>query len=154
VIFLDEPSSALDPIGRKEIMSIISSLSAKTTVFFSTHILSDIERVCDRVVILHKGHKMLEKSISELKENFPSRTIQLELTQKEHISSFLSDAASMRWIEKVEEKDGLLSLLVNDPDYAQHEIISYLYGKGWGLRKWWIQEPTLEDIFIHVVKDS
>ena len=154
VIFLDEPSSALDPIGRKEIMNIVSSLAGKTTVFFSTHILSDIERVCNRVVILHKGHKMLEESIIELKEKFPSRTIQLELTQKEHISSFLSDAASMGWIEKVEEKDGLLSLLVNDSDFAQNEIVSYLYEKGWGLRKWWIQEPTLEDIFMHVVKDS
>jgi ABC-2 type transport system ATP-binding protein len=154
VIFLDEPSSALDPIGRKEIMNIVSSLAGKTTVFFSTHILSDIERVCNRVVILHKGHKMLEESITALKEKFPSRTIQLELTQKEHIPSFFSDADSMSWIEKVEEKDGRLSLLVNDPDFAQHEIVSYLYEKGWGLRKWWIQEPTLEDIFMHVVKDS
>jgi ABC-2 type transport system ATP-binding protein len=56
IVFLDEPMSGLDPIGRREVRELIADLRAKgTTVFMSTHILSDIEALCDRVAILHKG---------------------------------------------------------------------------------------------------
>jgi len=56
VVFLDEPMSGLDPIGRREVRDIMESLKQEgKTVFFSTHILSDAEALCDRVAILHKG---------------------------------------------------------------------------------------------------
>ncbi len=56
LILLDEPMSGLDPVGRKEVIDLIASLKDQgKTVFFSSHILADIERLCDRVVILHKG---------------------------------------------------------------------------------------------------
>jgi ABC-2 type transport system ATP-binding protein len=56
VVFLDEPMSGLDPIGRREVRDLIESLKAEgKTVFFSTHILSDAEALCDRVAVLHKG---------------------------------------------------------------------------------------------------
>jgi ABC-2 type transport system ATP-binding protein len=56
LVLLDEPMSGLDPVGRKEVIDLISSLKDQgKTVFFSSHILADIERLCDRVVILHKG---------------------------------------------------------------------------------------------------
>jgi ABC-2 type transport system ATP-binding protein len=52
---LDEPTSALDPIGRREVLEMVASLRGRTTVFFSTHILADVERVCDAVAILERG---------------------------------------------------------------------------------------------------
>jgi ABC-2 type transport system ATP-binding protein len=56
VVFLDEPMSGLDPIGRHEIRELIQSLKdAGKTIFFSTHILSDAETLCDRVAVIHKG---------------------------------------------------------------------------------------------------
>jgi ABC-2 type transport system ATP-binding protein len=56
VVFLDEPMSGLDPIGRREVRDLIESLKQEgKTVFFSTHILSDAEALCDRVAVLHKG---------------------------------------------------------------------------------------------------
>lgn len=56
VVFLDEPMSGLDPIGRKEVRDLIQSLKQEgKTVFFSTHILSDAEALCDRVAVMHKG---------------------------------------------------------------------------------------------------
>src|ERR1019366_6041918 len=55
LLLLDEPTGALDPIGRKDVLDMLASLQGRTTVFFSTHILADVERVCDTVAILDRG---------------------------------------------------------------------------------------------------
>ncbi|MDR2975376.1 MAG: ABC transporter ATP-binding protein [Propionibacteriaceae bacterium] len=68
LVICDEPTSALDPIGRKEVLDILASLRDRTTVVFSTHVLSDVERICDRVAILHRGTIALTGTIAEIKE--------------------------------------------------------------------------------------
>ena len=55
LLICDEPTSALDPIGRKEILDILLKVKERTTVIFSTHILSDVERICDEIAILRDG---------------------------------------------------------------------------------------------------
>jgi len=67
VVFLDEPMSGLDPLGRREVRDLIQSLKEEgKTVFFSTHILSDAEALCDRVAILHKGELQGVGAVGEL----------------------------------------------------------------------------------------
>ncbi len=67
LLICDEPTSALDPVGRKEILEIISSAKGETSVIFSTHILSDVEKICDDTAILEKGKTVLSGTVSELK---------------------------------------------------------------------------------------
>ncbi|MDR2929734.1 MAG: ABC transporter ATP-binding protein [Propionibacteriaceae bacterium] len=67
LVICDEPTSALDPIGRKEVLDILASLKDRTTVVFSTHVLSDVERICDQVAILHGGRIALAGTIAEIK---------------------------------------------------------------------------------------
>ena len=55
LIFLDEPTDGVDPIGRKEILDILKNVKSKTTIIFSTHILSEALATCDRVVIINNG---------------------------------------------------------------------------------------------------
>ena len=66
VLILDEPVSALDPFGRKEMFDIIVSLKGKVTIIFSSHILTDIERVCDHVLLINKGKIILDKDIKDI----------------------------------------------------------------------------------------
>ena len=75
LLMLDEPTSALDPIGRKEVLDMIASLGGRTTVFFSTHILADVERVCDTVAILHEGRVVTQAPIDELKARYGALTV-------------------------------------------------------------------------------
>jgi len=67
LLICDEPTSALDPLGRKEILDILLEIKGKTTVIFSTHILSDVERICDRAAVLHKGKIVLCGGLQELR---------------------------------------------------------------------------------------
>src|SRR5918911_3477639 len=69
IVFLDEPMSGLDPVGRREVRDLIAGLRAKgTTVFMCSHILSDIEVLCDRVAILSRGRLAETGSLEELRE--------------------------------------------------------------------------------------
>jgi ABC-2 type transport system ATP-binding protein len=67
IVFLDEPMSGLDPIGRRDVRDVMLALRAKgKTVFFSSHILSDVEALCDRVAILNRGHLVRSGTLSEI----------------------------------------------------------------------------------------
>ena len=77
LLFCDEPTSALDPLGRKEILEIISSARGETSVIFSTHILSDVEKICDDTAILEKGRIALCGTVSELKAKRSGSDVQI-----------------------------------------------------------------------------
>ena len=69
LILLDEPCSALDPIGRREVLNTISQLRGKSTVLFSTHILSDVEDVCDSVTVVNDGKALYGGSVSGIQKS-------------------------------------------------------------------------------------
>ena len=81
LLICDEPTSALDPLGRREILEILRQIKGRTTVVFSTHILSDVERICDRVAVLHKGKIALESAINDLRYQHKAKTLTLEFEQ-------------------------------------------------------------------------
>jgi len=78
LLICDEPTSALDPIGRKDILDILKHIKGRATVIFSTHILSDVERICDRVAVLHQGKIAVESALGDLRYNRKSKIITLE----------------------------------------------------------------------------
>lgn len=150
IIFLDEPVSALDPQGRKEVMDIISSLKGEVTVFFSTHILSDVERICDRVIIINEGVAVLEDSIENIKAMSDTRNIEIEADM-----DVLEKLVSLLKVKNfvVETKINTQSLLVtvNDLDVARKDIYELLFKHELLCRKVIVKEPTLEDIYLKAV---
>jgi ABC-2 type transport system ATP-binding protein len=70
LLICDEPTSALDPVGRREVLDILAALKGRVTVIFSTHILNDVERVCDRVALLHNGKLALNGTLAEIKRRY------------------------------------------------------------------------------------
>lgn len=152
LVFLDEPTSALDPIGRKEVMDIIQKLSGKVTVFFSTHILSDIERVCDRVIILDKGKVQIEDTIDQLRHKFTLQSVLLEVEKGDNRAEFNQLLKSQMWVENLESmENGEIRIKVKDMKQAQQAIPKILHERNMALRKFEILEPSLEDIFLKVV---
>jgi len=153
IILLDEPVSALDPMGRKEVMDIIGSLAGKVTVFFSSHILADVERICDRVIIIKDGKAILEDSIEHIRQLSNSREIEIEF---ENIDSetFLSLIKNATWLESIKNGGKKVSIEVNDLNQARTEINEIICKQNIFLRKFIIAEATLEDIFIKVVNEN
>jgi len=90
LLICDEPTSALDPVGRKEVLDILTRIRGHATVIFSTHILSDVERVCDRAAVLHKGHIVLDGTLAELKSRHGPIGLQIEFTDADDMARFYS----------------------------------------------------------------
>ena len=88
VLICDEPTSALDPSGRNEFLELLVQLKGQMTILFSTHILSDVERICDYVGILNQGKVAVSGSISDLKEKYAKNQIKVELSKKEELDIF------------------------------------------------------------------
>ena len=78
LLICDEPTSALDPVGRKEILDILLAARQQTTVLFSTHILSDVERICTDVAFLHKGRICRQGTLSEVRSAYRNDRFRLE----------------------------------------------------------------------------
>ncbi|MCL2426842.1 MAG: ABC transporter ATP-binding protein [Oscillospiraceae bacterium] len=82
LLICDEPTSALDPMGRKDILDILHQIKGKTTVVFSTHILSDVERICDRIAVISDGKIVLENDMSDLNVPHNSKTITFDFANE------------------------------------------------------------------------
>jgi ABC-2 type transport system ATP-binding protein len=150
VIFLDEPVSALDPQGRKEVIDIIQGLKGKVTVFFSTHILSDVERICDRVVIINKGAIILEDTIENIKAMSNTRDIEIE-ADAPSISRLYEWIGQEKYIQSLKMNHQTMTLTVDDLDVARLHLNEVIFKHRIMIKKLMIKEPTLEDIYMRVV---
>ncbi len=150
LLMLDEPTSALDPIGRKDVLEMIASLGGRTTVFFSTHILSDVERVCDTVAILHEGRVVTQAPIDELKARYGSSRLLVEVTKA--ADEFAARFAGEPWASDVARTNGGgLSITVSDLDAARRAIPAAVAERGVGLVRMEAGEVSLEEVFVDLV---
>lgn len=150
VVLLDEPVSALDPIGRKEVMDIILSLANKVTVFFSSHILADVERICDRIVIINEGKKLLEDSIENIKQVPDIREIEIEFETKEDILK-LDIIKTENIVEEISVDNLKVVIKALDIDKLRTKLNQIFYDNNIYVKKMIVKEVSLEDIFIKVV---
>jgi len=154
VLFLDEPCSALDPFGRAEILQTLIRLKAQaTTIFMSSHILADVERVCDMVGIIDKGKLIVESGVEELRQRFAHPIFEIEFD--EPATRFVRLLESFPWVERVEmEKAGEISNLkihVKDVAKARQELPKMVAATGLTLRQYQMVLPTLEEVFIELL---
>jgi ABC-2 type transport system ATP-binding protein len=152
LLLMDEPTSALDPIGRKEVLDIIASLGGRHTVLFSTHILSDAERVCNRVGILHKGRLALEGTLSELSARYPMEGALLAIASPAQHDALLEGLKGMPWLKEIQAvSPGSFLLKTTSPDRMDAELCPMLAALGIAIRRFEHLEPTLEDVFMEVI---
>lgn len=150
LLICDEPTSALDPLGRKEILDIILKIKDFTTVIFSTHILSDVEAICDHVVVLDKGKNVLEGSIDELKNIKRKNTIKIRFKSDKELKAFKSLDKFSNLVTN--EKGDTLYLTDEENHLKDIDILYELYKLNIFPLEIKIEEPTLENIFMEVTK--
>jgi ABC-2 type transport system ATP-binding protein len=151
ILFLDEPASALDPEGRLEMLELIESLkNDRITIFISTHILNDAERVCDKICIIDEGKIILTEDLSQLYKTYiqPIFDIEFEEEPGKEVNRF----KKLSWIESIKRKGRRVSLYIKDIDHAKKEVLKEISKLKVNISSYQIRKSTLEDIYIRMIK--
>ena len=143
LLICDEPTSALDPVGRKEILDILLAARQQTTILFSTHILSDVERICTDVAFLNNGVVEIHGKVSEIKSKFRSDEYLLEV-EGEQALTFLKTAFPKMALSENQQ------LQFRQQDHNAHEVLRFIADNRLPLVRFEQVEPTLETLFMEV----
>lgn len=168
VIFMDEPISALDPIGRKDVAEIIQGLKGSpaggemsrsgrqspTTVILSTHILADVEHICDYVLIIEKGKILAQDYLVNLKQKHASNTAKIRFFQESDALEFSQKAAGIGLgFENVNPVELLLRGSA-DSNELSRAAVGLIHNHGLAFESLGAHAPTLEDIFYELVDSA
>ena len=145
LLVCDEPTSALDPVGRKEILDILLAIKDQTTVLFSTHILSDVERICTDVAFLKDGVVNIGGKLSDIKTRYRRNEYMIE-TENDSDTVILRNA-----FPEVKEIDRN-KVTFSENKYSASEILRFVANHRISLLKVERLEPSLEDLFMEVTE--
>lgn len=139
LIILDEPTSGLDPLMQQNFFDLLEAENKKgTTILFSSHILHEVQRLCDRVAIIKEGKLIKLETMSALKENTYKR-IKIETT-----AEVSTDHFQLTGVNEIKQEDRIISFIYKgNIDLMLKKIAEIQIGNIW------IEEPELEDIFMH-----
>jgi ABC-2 type transport system ATP-binding protein len=153
ILFLDEPVSSLDPEGRRDLLELIAGLQGASTVVFSTHVLSDVERICDRVAILDRGRRVTEGPLEDLLAAHARPIFRLlpARGQDAQVAVLVETLRAAAWATDITLDAGLIRVAVSDADGAAAGILALVVEAGVVLESFERARPTLEDVFLELV---
>ncbi len=152
LLICDEPTSALDPIGRKEILDILLAAKGKTTIVFSTHILADVEKICDRIAVLHDGKLALCGTLSEIKESHRLHGFIIEFESEQAASCFENAEELKQPSINLSRNGNTVKVFLADGDMDGHFLLDVLSKKRIVPLKFAVMEPTLESLFMEAIR--
>jgi ABC-2 type transport system ATP-binding protein len=153
ILLLDEPVSALDPAGRKDVLELIEQLGASCTVLMSTHILADVERVCDTVGIINKGRLVTQAKREELLERYAIPALEIETGNGSSgmAAAWMEKLKNIAVIQGVEQNGQTLHIAAQNVEDARMEIMRVAVDNDLTFERFEMVKPTLEDIFMRLV---
>ena len=149
LLILDEPVSALDPIGRREVLTLMEELKEETTILFSTHILSDADEISDELLLLHHGDMIESGSMEHLRKKYQTTTI--ELTFEHDLEKYLEKTKQLTTITAGHIQRETIHATVTDIHEARKEILTIVAKENWPLTQFSINKASLEDMFMKAV---
>ncbi len=156
LLILDEPAASLDPMGRRDVLELLMNLRQKTTILYSTHILSDVQRVSDEVIIINKGQLVTQSSIEKLLADRDSSYIMVTRGDSNALHQTLS---AQTWISRMsrDSDNGQCTwdVVVNNIELAEGNLLRLALNSGgifvvdFGRRK-----HQLEEVFMSLVEEE
>ena len=151
ILVLDEPVSALDPIGRKEVLNIIEGMRKDKTVLFSTHILSDVDRICDDVVIINHGKLVVSSSLIELKQCYAQPIVKVEFSSDP--TGILDELQKQSWLKRYEVNGNGLKIWLNEEGVANPNWpFQFLAHQKLAVLHYGFDLPEVEDLFMDLLQ--
>lgn len=153
LLILDEPVSALDPVGRRDVLGMIKELKKETTILFSTHVLHDAEAVSDDVIIIHNGEIVISGSLSVVREKHQKPVIQIQLDHGDvqQIEAWLNVWRERDEVIELTYEQSLVKMIVNDLEKAKALILKDIVDQQLSISKFEVAQTTLEDLFMEAV---
>ncbi len=149
LIILDEPFSGLDPVNANLIKDEIYALAQKgCTIIFSTHRMEQVEEICDHIVLVNKGQKILDGTVGAIKQQFKEHLYHMSFSNKlfpEHLATHL--------FEVISQQDNNLTLKLSD-GYGNNDVLNYFINKNLSVNSFNEVLPSLNDIFIRLVEGT
>jgi len=152
ILILDEPTTGLDPVQIGETLNTIRELGGRHTVLLSTHILTEVEKVCERVIIIDKGRIKLDQTMKAIEAREPSYVVEVR-GPVETVTRFLQEQPELARVE-AKPIDGELTAYevhTRGGRDLREELARRLAARGWGIRKLDIRRVSLEALFTDVV---
>jgi ABC-2 type transport system ATP-binding protein len=154
LLILDEPAASLDPLGRRDVLEVMSKLRKYTTVFYSTHILDDVQRVSDTVVILNKGALVAQGSIEELLAG--NEGVVYNIHVKGDVEAARTQVLSQPWVSGIitgqHNGETTWQVSVTDPQAAEAQLFKLLADSQVEVTEFRRKQFELEDIFMQVIE--
>ena len=158
LLILDEPTNGLDPSQIRSFRELIKELAENHTILISTHILSEVELTCDRVLIINKGKMIGNNTPLELSEKIKSSTtISLELKSQDHdIRDTISNISGIKKVtlEKQEDDWKFFRIRVDYGNDLREEIMNLGNKRNWLIREIHYQRSNLEDAYIEMIQNK
>ncbi len=148
LLLLDEPAAALDPAGRRDVLDLVARMRGRATVIFSSHILEDVQAVCDEVGILRAGQLVLQGPLEELLAGRERAAYVVEVAGDAAAVAAALEGRS--WIQRVTWEDRCIVVHVRDLATAQRELPAALGATGERIVAMNPRQVSLEDVFLEV----
>ena len=146
VLILDEPTTGLDPNQLIEIRSLIKNIGKEKTVLLSTHIMQEVEAICDRVIIIHKGEIVLDKKLSDL-TNTKEQIVEVEFNYRVEVEAL----KQLPNVSKIENSIGFVYQIFFSTDKDMRgEVFDYAHDNGLKILQLHQKNTTLEKLFIEL----
>ena len=150
LLVLDEPVSALDPLGRREVLDMMREIKEETTILFSTHVLHDAQEISDDILIMHAGEIAISGSLQSVMEEYRQPIVQIEFESQ--ASDWLKRIASYSFVSEVNIQGNKTSIVLKDMVDGKQTLLKDIVERNLQIRKFEISQTTLEDLFMKVVK--
>ncbi|SHL13046.1 ABC-2 type transport system ATP-binding protein [Anaerocolumna jejuensis DSM 15929] len=151
LLICDEPTSALDPVGRKEILDILSLAKDRTTILFSTHILSDVERICDSIGVLNQGKLVLGGNVADIRHKYRKDIIGLEIGGQYPVEKAAAGLKELAFVNNIHISGQRIEVEVHNAEDSGAGILAFLLKENIPVIRYEIMEPSLENVFLEVV---
>lgn len=152
LLICDEPTSALDPVGRKTLLSVLEKVKEKTTVIFSTHILSDVESICDEVAILNDGKIVLQGSVPYLKSQLANESWSIVCETEQEARQMKEALETFPLFKEIQLSKQTMLGSSTDMKEAMSIILQSLANLSITPIKVEREAVTMEDVFLEAVK--
>lgn len=152
LIIMDEPVSALDPIGRREVLNLIQEIKKETTILLSTHILGDAQEICERFIVIKDGLKIEDTSITELLQRNGDNKLNIEITEKDQ--KWIGIIEELPYVKGIEVIGNKLKVKVENLETNKNLLLSHALKHNVNILKFEIGNDTLEEIFLKLVVEK